>query len=198
MTAWPDPDAVVITHFHLDHWGDLVPWVWGALHRGGRGQEPRTPELWVPNGGKSRLEQFGTLLGFPDMFERVFTLREYTAGFEFAAGGCNVTATIVPHYRVESHALRVTADGRTLAYSGDSGPAAELVSSAREADLFLCEATLESHDLDGVPRGHLSLEEARSAFVASGAAELLVTHRPAELETPGEFNLAHDGAVYTI
>ncbi len=28
---WPEPDAIVITHFHLDHWGDLVPWVWGSL-----------------------------------------------------------------------------------------------------------------------------------------------------------------------
>ena len=73
----------------------------------------------MPNGGKSRLEQFGTLLGFPDMFERVFAVREYTADFEFASGGCNVTATVVPHYRVESHALRVTAGGRTLAYSGE-------------------------------------------------------------------------------
>jgi ribonuclease BN (tRNA processing enzyme) len=23
---WPDVDAIAITHFHLDHWGDLVPW----------------------------------------------------------------------------------------------------------------------------------------------------------------------------
>ncbi|HVH52379.1 MAG TPA: MBL fold metallo-hydrolase, partial [Gaiellaceae bacterium] len=25
--SWPNVDAVVITHFHLDHWGDLVPWI---------------------------------------------------------------------------------------------------------------------------------------------------------------------------
>ena len=29
--GWPRVDAVVITHWHLDHWGDLVPWVWGNL-----------------------------------------------------------------------------------------------------------------------------------------------------------------------
>ncbi len=28
--GWPEVDAIAITHFHLDHWGDLVPWVWGA------------------------------------------------------------------------------------------------------------------------------------------------------------------------
>ena len=29
---WPDIDAIAITHFHLDHWGDLVPWVWGTFY----------------------------------------------------------------------------------------------------------------------------------------------------------------------
>ena len=28
---WPHVDAIAITHFHLDHWGDLVPWVWGTI-----------------------------------------------------------------------------------------------------------------------------------------------------------------------
>ena len=30
MEAWPGVDAIAITHWHLDHWGDLVPWVWGS------------------------------------------------------------------------------------------------------------------------------------------------------------------------
>ena len=65
-----------------------------------------------------------------------------------------------------------------LAYSGDSAPSAELVQAARDADLFVCEATLLRGELDGEPRGHLSLEEAIEAFEASGARRLLVTHRP--------------------
>src|SRR4029077_15391817 len=35
--GWPAVDAVVITHFHLDHWGDLVPWIFGANFGPGRG-----------------------------------------------------------------------------------------------------------------------------------------------------------------
>ena len=33
---WPDVDAIAITHFHLDHWGDLVPWVWGSFYLASR------------------------------------------------------------------------------------------------------------------------------------------------------------------
>jgi ribonuclease BN (tRNA processing enzyme) len=195
---WPDPDAIVITHFHLDHWGDLVPWVWGALHLRGRGRELRKPVLWVPPGGRARLEQFGGLLGFSDMFERVFTPLEYAPGVAFDAGGCTVTATAVPHYTVEAYALRVAGAGRTLAYSGDSGPSDQLASVAREADLFLCEATLLAGDADGEPRGHLSLEEAHAAFEASAAKELLITHRPCELDKPDAFEFARDGLVRDV
>ena len=85
------------------------------------------------------------------------------------------------------------ADGRSLAYSGDSAPSDELVAAAKDADLFVCEATLLRGELDGQPRGHLSLDEAVEAFEASGAKELIVTHRPCELPTPEEFELAYDG-----
>jgi ribonuclease BN (tRNA processing enzyme) len=195
-TPWPEPDAIVITHFHLDHWGDLVPWVWGAIHRGLG--ELRRPELWVPSGGAETLRRVGGLIGFSDMFDRAFAVEEYTAGTPFTAGGCRVTAALVPHYRMEAYALRVTGGGRTLAYSGDSGPSDALVGTAAGADLFLCEATLLTGELDGEPRGHLSLDEARTAYAASGAAALLVTHRPAELATPDGIELAHDGLVRPV
>ena len=195
---WPEPDAIVITHFHLDHWGDLVSWVWGANYLRGDGQTPHRPALWVPPGGRGQLERFGSLLGFRDMFEAVFASAEYTPDVAFEAGGCRITASVVPHYRVEAHALRVTDGDRTLAYSGDSGPSVALVSAASEADLFLCEATLRSGDLDGEPRGHLSLEEAHDAFEASGAKALMLTHRPVELDAPDALAFARDGLVLAV
>ena len=47
--GWPRVDAIAITHFHLDHWGDLVPWVWGTFYGLGRGRAH--PELWLPPDG---------------------------------------------------------------------------------------------------------------------------------------------------
>ncbi len=195
---WPELDAIVITHFHLDHWGDLVPWVWGALYLNGRGRELPRPALWLPPGGTARLVQFGEMLGFPDMFERVFAQFEYAPGVPFEAGGCTLTAVAVPHYRMQAYALRATGGGRTLVYSGDSGPSDALAEFARGADLFLCEATLLSGAADGEPRGHLSLDEALEVFAASGARELLVTHRPAELADRDGVAMARDGLVRLV
>jgi len=189
---WPDVDAIAITHWHLDHWGDLVPWVWGSFYLAARRPVPR-PALWVQPGGAEFLAGLGERLGFPDMFERTFDLSEYEPDTPFAIGELAVTPTRVPHYRLETYAFRVQANGTVLAYSGDSAPSAELVKSARDADLFVCEATLLRGELDGEPRGHLSLDEAVEAFEASGAKRLLVTHRPRELPTPRQFELAYDG-----
>jgi ribonuclease BN (tRNA processing enzyme) len=82
-----------------------------------------------------------------------------------------------------------------LAYSGDSGPDEGLTQLARDADLFVCEATLAdgTGENEGTPRGHLSAREAESAFLASGAKLLLLTHRPVERALDGRFEQASDG-----
>ena len=87
----------------------------------------------------------------------------------------------------------MTNGGVTLAHTGDTGPSERIADLARDADLFVCEATLEHGDADGEPRGHLSADEALAAYAASGAQRLLLTHRPSELAPPDGVLLAYDG-----
>jgi ribonuclease BN (tRNA processing enzyme) len=195
--AWPKVDAIVITHFHLDHWGDLVPWTFGSMF--GPGNHVPAPQLWLPPGGKHELGRFGEQLGFAGMFD-AFELREYVDGQAFEADGLTITPVRVPHYQLQTFGLRVS-DGRSmLAYSGDSAPSPQLVEVARDADLFLCEATLkesrEGGD-DGL-RGHLSADEALAAFEESGAHRLVIIHRPDELTLPDGIERAADGDVYEL
>jgi ribonuclease BN (tRNA processing enzyme) len=191
--AWPRIDAIAITHFHLDHWGDLVPWVWGSLH--GPGRQARQPELHVPPGGRERLARLGEQLGYPEMFADTFRIAEFSEAKPFMTGGFEVTAVRVPHYSVEAYGFSVSSSSGVLGYSGDSGPGDALRRLAHDADLFLCEATLGDGEDD--PRGHLSLPEAAAAFEASGAGRLLVIHRPDELDTE-TYERAHDGLVIEI
>jgi len=189
--GWPKVDAIAITHWHLDHFGDLVPWVWGHLF--GLGLEDEMPELWVPPGGNDQLTAFGTQFGTPDMFERVFQIREYEERVPCAAAGFELSAFKVPHYLIDTYAFRVTNGTRVLTYSGDSAPSEQLVEAARDADLFVCEATLATSNSDAKPRGHVSAEEAIAAFKASGAKRLLLTHRPQELPVEGDWEQAEPG-----
>jgi ribonuclease BN (tRNA processing enzyme) len=189
--GWPDVDAIAITHFHLDHWGDLVPWVWGRMFGPAADFDP--PELWLPPGGRKTLAELGSTLGSEDMFEQAFATREYAEGEAFEAAGFTVMARRVLHYQLLAFGFRVSADGATLAYSGDSGPSDALAELAREADIFLCEATLLAPNPEGGTRGHLSADEAHAAFEAARAQRLLLTHRPQERPLDGRFEQVHDG-----
>jgi ribonuclease BN (tRNA processing enzyme) len=188
--SWPEVDAIAISHFHLDHWGDLVPWTWGATY--GPGRKLRQPTLHLPPGGRAYLADLaGQFGGKRDMFEVAFEVREYADGVAGEAAGFELVPMRVPHYSLAAFGFRVS-DGRTtLAYSADSGPSGGLVELARGCDLFLCEATLA--DGEPEPRGHLSLAEAEAAFAESRARRLLVTHRPQELPVDAGVQVAHDG-----
>jgi ribonuclease BN (tRNA processing enzyme) len=187
---WPRVEAIVITHFHLDHWGDLVPWVWGA--RFGPGADAKQVDLWLPPGGRDELAGLGRYLGTPDMFEQAFWVREYTDRVPFRVLGYDLLPVRVPHYDLLTFGLRVSDGHATLAYSGDSAPADALEELARDADLFLCEATL-GHGVENGNRGHLAADEAVAAARGAGAKRLVLTHRPHELAPPEGFELAYDG-----
>jgi ribonuclease BN (tRNA processing enzyme) len=187
--GWPNVDAIVITHFHLDHWGDLVPWTFGAAF--GPGREAPKPELWLPPGGSGRLRQLGGQLSFTDQLEHAFQLREYRAEDAFSAGGFDVTPVRLAHYEELTFGMRVSDGTHTVAYSGDTAPTPRLADLARDADVFLCEATLA--DPEPAERGHLTAGEANDAFEASGAQRLVLIHRPDELALDASLERAYDG-----
>ncbi len=185
-------DAIAITHFHLDHWGDLVPWVWFAKHGG---ELARKPVLWLPPSGRRELETFAGWWGHPGMFDETFELTAYEPGVPFTAAGFRLVAYPMAHYDIEAFGFRIESPGgKVLAYSGDTGPCDSLPKLAEGADLFLCEATLTDADEDAELRGHLSAAEALTV----GNPRTVLTHRPAELGTPAGAERAVDGLVLQI
>jgi ribonuclease BN (tRNA processing enzyme) len=180
---WPRIDAIAITHFHLDHCGDLVAWLWGHLHVVNGGSP--APDLWLPPGGS------GDLANLASRFDEVFAIREYAEGETFDAAGFSITPRAVSHYTQPTYGLRIEADGRVLAFSADTGPTPALIELARDADLFLCEATLDEPETG--QRGHLAASEASNAALLANAKRLLLVHRGVELPTPAGLEVAHDG-----
>ena len=108
-------------------------------------------------------------------------------------GPFDVTSALTNH-PVECHALRISADGRSLVYSADTGRSDALVELARDADLFLCEASWEDGDN---PEGvHLSGREAGEHATRAGAKRLLLTHVVAWADAEAiraEAKAAYDG-----
>ena len=165
-------DAVLLSHLHADHCLDLTGfYVLRRYHPDGAA--PRIP-VWGPERTAVRMAKAYDLDEDPGMNEEFdFTL--YPDG-PFTIGPFEVTARMVAH-PVTAYGLQIRADGRTLAYSGDTGTCGALVETARDADVFLCEASFVEGG-DNPPDLHLTGAEAGTMATQASARRLVLTHVP--------------------
>lgn len=127
--------------------------------------------VYAPPGCAERLAGF---FGRSDtaFLNSVFDVRTLCDGHTVRHRNLTLAAHAVVH-DVESYGLRAECQGRVFAYSGDSGPCEALSRLVGGADLFLCEADVDTHR-EGEPRVHLTPEEAGT--YAKSARRLLITH----------------------
>ncbi|MEZ5176580.1 MAG: MBL fold metallo-hydrolase [Acidimicrobiia bacterium] len=174
LAAITDPgqlDAVVISHVHVDHCSDLFG-LYGYLAYGPSGHVPIP--VFVTQGATELFAAFAGASG-EHVFHSVLDFREVgpadtdTVGpfeFEFGAG----------HHAVTNNITRVTTAAGTIVYSGDTGPSPDLVATARDADLFVCEATMVGSRDDQTYPYHLTAGEAGEAAASARVGHLVVTH----------------------
>ncbi len=161
-------DAVYISHGHPDHCADLSPLLRARAMR----EDPLPPlPVYAPAGALDAvlaLDQPQTLAGS-------YQVRTVDAGESFDIGPFRAHTRLLPHWR-PNLGLRLTAAGKALAYTGDTGPSEEVIKLAQDADLLIAEAT----HLDPVPRDARpylsSASVAARQAAAAGAGRLLLTH----------------------
>jgi ribonuclease BN (tRNA processing enzyme) len=212
-------NAVVISHMHADHFLDLIPYAY-ALTYAPRQQpvpvdrwpgtdHPCRPRLLVPRGGREIFKRVVGAWGNDDLIENAFEIEEYDAGSRPQIGSLRFEFHGVPHF-LECYAISAQSSngGGKLAYGADSRPSEELVEFARDADLFIIEATLPRPERTGM-RGHLTPGEAGEHGRAAGVKRLVLTHISDELDAlwardqaeaafGGQVEVATEGALYTV
>ncbi|TDQ44574.1 MBL fold metallo-hydrolase [Actinorugispora endophytica] len=165
-----DIDAVYLSHLHADHCFDLCSyWVARTFPEGGR--KPRIP-VYGPPGVADRMAEAYGLDPDPGMRD-TFDFHEITPGSR-RIGPFTATFDHVNH-PVEAFGIRLEHKGAVLAYSGDTGACDELVDLARDADLFLCEASFQDHK-EHPKDMHLTGSEAGEQATRAGARKLVLTH----------------------
>ncbi len=200
-------DALVVSHMHADHFLDLVPLRYGLTY-GPLRRASRMP-VWLPPGGIRKLQPIaGAFDGEGvEFFARVFDVAEYDPHVILRIGDLAVSFAPALHY-VEAYAIRAEIDGAAFAYSGDTAPCDDVVEHAREATLFLCEATLALGS-EPAPRGHCSAREAGVMARRANARSLALTHyyadadpaalvEAARAEFAGDVVAVDDGAEFIL
>jgi ribonuclease BN (tRNA processing enzyme) len=168
--AFADVRNVIATHRHLDHIGGLAA-------------------LFLAQQPLDVFASADTHAGIRGMFAAGFpewqihpAVRHHVVIPDEAReiGGFQVEFFAVEH-RVPTLAVRVTANGSSLAFSADTRPCANLVASARNVNLFLCDACYAELDgarfiADARKEMHPTARQAGQLAATANAGFLVLTH----------------------
>jgi len=165
-------DAVVVSHSHPDHWLEL-PLLRNALRYG-----LDLPERHLPTYGTAETaELLGVVVGQGGLAP---TLDWHTIGDGAAIviGDLSLAFSRTDH-PVETLAVRIDHDGRSIGYSADTGPGWSLSAFAAlgaggPVDVAFCEASLPRSRERQVQ--HLSARQAAVSARAAGVGRLVLTH----------------------
>jgi len=164
--------AIVISHFHPDHFIDLVPMRYGLRYGWEAAVRPR---VIVPPEGIAYLARLGEALrGNPGFFEDHFALEEFDPAGELAIGPFTLTFCRTTHDE-PTWACAVVGE-RRLVYTADTQESPALEAFAGSADLLVCEATYPAA-AGALPRGnHLTSIQAGTLARRAGVRDLMLTH----------------------
>lgn len=200
-------DGLVLSHLHPDHCADVSALtVYRRYH-------PTPPQLApLPLYGPPDAAERLVAAYAPNAAERettdlsdVYSFRSYRGTSRI--GPFELRAAPVDH-PCEAYALRLHHAGRTLVFSGDTGPCRQLVELATGADVLLAEASWVDRP-DNPPGVHMSGRDAGAAAAAANVGRLLITHVPpwtdreqvlaeARAAFSGPTELVYPGAHYEI
>ena len=185
-------DLVLISHLHGDHFSGL-PFLFLQYIYEQRRQRPL--RIAGPPGTEERVwalfrALYRDLASEPLPFAVHFT--EMAPGAPVTFDGLHVDPFRVPHQEKDiSLAMRVSLDGRTILYSGDTGWTEALIEHS-DTDLFICECSFFDTRV-AIHMDYPRLAENRSRF---GATRMILTHLGREVHarrSEVEIEMASDG-----
>jgi len=168
LVAADQVDAAFISHGHPDHCADLNPLL---RARALRDDPPAPLPVYALPGALDAV----LALDRPGMLAGAYVLHELAGDGGFDIGPFRARTRRLPH-SVPNVGVRLTADDRVLAYTGDAGPSPDLVDLARDADLLLAEATYVDEVPEGLRRHLSSARQVGRQAADAGARRLVLTH----------------------
>lgn len=183
LQAVRDPfelDALLFSHLHPDHCLDFTALTVLRRYHPSPSRDPReqrlpvyapadAPERFVaaysPNAADRATEDLTDVFEFRPLAEGTVHIGPFEITVATAAHPCT------------AFSFRIVHEGRSLVYTGDTGPSRTIEKLAKGADAVLAEASW-THAPDRPADLHLSGVEAGRLAQSAGTGQLLVTHVP--------------------
>jgi ribonuclease BN (tRNA processing enzyme) len=201
--ALADVDAVALSHLHPDHCIDLCGFYVARKYNPG-GPLPPIP-VYGPEGTAARMAQAYGLdesVGMTAEFD-FFSYSEQP--IEIGPFTLAVAEVVHP---IPSFAIKITYQGRSFVYTGDTGPCLAIEAFGKGCDLMLSEASFVETAVNPEDL-HLTGRQAAEVAANGSVPRLVLTHIPpwyspdamyaeARPHYDGELLVAKPGATYEI
>jgi ribonuclease BN (tRNA processing enzyme) len=190
-------DLILITHFHLDHFGGIPFFILDAQL-----VAKRTRPLTIA-GPPGLQDWYNRLFAatFPGERKLPFDLNLQALDIDTRnqIGDLDVIPFHVKHDDKAGPCLayRLELEGKVICYSGDTEWTDSLLVAARDADLFICECYL----FEKVIRAHLSLSTLREKLPIVNATRVILTHMSDDILSRAheiEWEMAEDAKIVSL
>ncbi len=168
-------DAVFITHFHIDHCADFIPlcqtlWLSGYQ---------KTLKLFGPPAMREWAR--GILeVAFPYLRGKIrIKLMELEERETVYLGPVAISTSITIHGSMDTRAYKIEHEGKSVVYTGDTGPCREVIELAQGADLLIHELNwMDGKHPEGV---HTSPSELMGIVEETCPRKVVLTHLSPEV-----------------
>ena len=172
---WPNLDVIWISHFHLDHFGGLVPFLFSLKWSPQTQGRTKSLRIFGPRGLNRIIDAINDANNYR-LFKQTFNVvvTEIAPNEHFEMLPRIRATTLKTNHNAESLAIRLTEDDeKTFVYTSDTGFTNDLTTFAACADVLLLECSfITNKPLET----HLELTEAIEIAKSCGARKLVLTH----------------------
>ena len=166
-----DVDFIFFSHFHPDHTGDFVPFIFASKNPFGPMREKDLTIIAPVGFGEfynGLIEVYGKWI-IPESYEiHIEEMMDEKRDFDVFS-----VTTAKSNHSPESIAVRIDAGGHSLVYTGDTDWSDDLITLSDEAELLIIDSAFPD---DMKTPGHLTPTEAAEIAVKAGIKRVLPTH----------------------